>query len=406
MGETGRLAEKERSILSTLKLGYARHIVQAQILILLLYGLTVSSLPIHILWGVDPLLGLSAALAGQVLPVRLLIVGSAMLLASLILGRAFCGWICPLGFIQDILYTIRRLVGRLWRRPQICEEGRTLTSSSHLTVCRGDEVIGHIIWAKGLLEEAGEIQAEKGLRSLLERQAKGGMNFAELREIRLKNEFRGKVEKGEILKLFEEFARDRGLGGIAVVSNDASITSILRERGYEEVAAGRRGSVFVSSLRRKVEIPESLRYMKYALLLGGLIMAAMAGWTILEWITPLSVVPRALGPIYGPREGVLVGLMVLIVAIVLTLLTEKRAWCRYVCPLGALLSLPSARKLIGVRLNVRRCIRCLRCERACTMGVIDVKGQFGLRWDSECIACLACRDACPVDAIGLTLQRE
>jgi polyferredoxin len=406
MGRTGVIIEEDRSILSSLKLGYLRHVVQAQVLILVLYGLAVSSLPIHILWRVDPILGISAALAGEVLPVRFLMVGGAMLLASLIVGRAFCGWICPLGFILDLLHSVRRLPGRLGRGPRICEGVRPRPSSSHLMFCiGGDRVIGHVIWVKVTDEGLGEPSAEGAIRGFVKDHADAG-DFAEIREISLKGEFGGKVQKRKVLRLFEEFARDRRFAGIAAVANDPSTVSILREGGYQQIAAGRWGRAFAIELGKGPKIPESLRYLKYALLLGGLVMAAIAGWTFLEWITPLSVAPRGLGPIYGPAEGILVGLVVLVVAIAFTALTEERAWCRYVCPLGALLSLPSARKLVGIRLNVRRCIRCLRCERACTMGVIDVKGQSGLRWDSECIACMACRDACPVDAIGLAVQRE
>jgi NAD-dependent dihydropyrimidine dehydrogenase PreA subunit len=41
----------------------------------------------------------------------------------------------------------------------------------------------------------------------------------------------------------------------------------------------------------------------------------------------------------------------------------------------------------------------LKCDEQCTMGVLDVGNQSGLRWDSECILCMACRDICPTKAI-------
>lgn len=246
-------------MLSTYKIRYIRHIIQAQILVLLIFAVTAHDLPIHVLWRVDPLLGISAALAGKVVAVRFIFLGIVMLAAALLLGRAFCGWICPLGFVQD------------------------LTS----------------------------------------------------------------------------------FGG------------------------------------KKRWMSEKLRYLKYAILLGGLIMAVALGWTFLEWLTPMSILPRALGPIWGPREGILIGIPILLIAVVFAALTEKRAWCRYICPLGAVLGVPSAKKVVGITLDEEKCIRCMKCQRSCTMGIIDVKGQYGLRWDSECIACLTCRDACPVGAIGL-----
>jgi len=248
----------DRSLLSGIKFRYIRHIVQAQILILVLYALTNYSLPIRLLWHVDPLLGISAALSGAVKPAPLLMLGAAMLAGSVALGRAFCGWICPLGFVQD------------------------LTSFG----------------------------------------------------------------------------------------------------------------------KRKSWMPETLRYVKYVILAAGLIMPILAGWTFLEWVTPMSVLPRALGPFWGPYDSLALGLVVFLLAVLIAAATEKRAWCRYVCPLGAILSLPASKKAIGISVNEERCIKCLRCERACTMGIIDIRGQSGLRWDSECILCLACRDACPKNAIG------
>ena len=91
-----------RRFLSTIKFRYIRHIVQAQVLVLILYAVTNYSLPIRLLWHVDPLLSISAALSGDVTPAPFLMLGAAMLVGSIALGRAFCGWICPLGLVQDL----------------------------------------------------------------------------------------------------------------------------------------------------------------------------------------------------------------------------------------------------------------------------------------------------------------
>ncbi len=399
------IAAKEGSLTSTFKLGYLRHMVQAQILIMTVYGLAVASFPIHVLWRVDPLLGASAALAGQLLPVRFLIAGLAMLLASMVLGRAFCGWICPLGFAQDLVYPIRELARRLGRGPGICDYGARPSGPPHLMICRGKDVIGHVIWGGAGIDDAGRRLSEDGRREVLAMLPDDRKGYLELREIWLRSEYRGRDYELKILRLFEDFARGRGHAAIVAMPRDGATVSLLRNAGYEEVALAGSDRALFSSLGGRLSIPEGLRYIKYALLLGGLIMAAVAGWTILEWLNPLSVVARALSPIHGQRRGLLLGIAAFTAAILLTALTGRRAWCRYVCPLGAVLSLPSARKLVGIKLNERRCIRCLRCEGSCTMGIIDVEGQSGLRWDSECIACLKCRDVCPADAIGLEWRK-
>ncbi len=389
-----------KSIVSTLKLGYLRRVIQAQVLVTVLFAVTAFSLPVRILWSLDPLLGISAALAGQVLPIRILIVGISMLVASFVVGRGFCGWICPLGFLQDLAWSAGDSLGKVVRGLRVYEESAVATDPSHLMISKGrKEVIGHVIWKEG----AGREWWDDPEREALDKLGGDRGDSGELREIWLTEKHREKGLEKKVLSLFEGFARDRGLTSIVASPIRPSTVSLLKEGGYEEVTVADDHKVFRRLLRRKLGMPEELRYIKYVLLVGGLVMSLVAGWTILEWLTPLSIVPRALGPLWGPRDGMILSILLVLVALALLALSEKRFWCRYVCPLGAVLSLPSGRKAIGIRLDDRKCIKCLKCERGCPMGVIDVKGQSGLRWDSECIACLNCRDNCPTDAIGLAI---
>ena len=73
-----------------------------------------------------------------------------------------------------------------------------------------------------------------------------------------------------------------------------------------------------------------------------------------------------------------------------------RFWCRYLCPLGAFLSLISPLGLFKRRVN-NDCNECLKCQEACPMGAIseDPKGTHL----PECIQCRTCAKVCPQDAI-------
>lgn len=87
-------------------------------------------------------------------------------------------------------------------------------------------------------------------------------------------------------------------------------------------------------------------------------------------------------------------LLFIVIMIVLSVIF-KNFWCRYLCPYGALLSLPALLSPLGIMRNKESCINCGRCSRACPN---DIKVETKSRVNSlECTACLNCTQACPVD---------
>ena len=74
-----------------------------------------------------------------------------------------------------------------------------------------------------------------------------------------------------------------------------------------------------------------------------------------------------------------------------------RFWCRYLCPLGALLSLISPLGLFKRRVS-QDCNQCLVCQKTCPMGAID---EEPTRTHSpECIQCRSCAEICPEEAVS------
>lgn len=70
-----------------------------------------------------------------------------------------------------------------------------------------------------------------------------------------------------------------------------------------------------------------------------------------------------------------------------------RAFCRFLCPLGALYSLLSRLALLGVKVDGERCVDCGACLRVCPMDIRSVG-------DRECVHCGTCIDVCPTRAIS------
>jgi len=72
----------------------------------------------------------------------------------------------------------------------------------------------------------------------------------------------------------------------------------------------------------------------------------------------------------------------------------RSAWCRYLCPYGALLGLLSWAGPMRIRRDKDICVQCGRCSASCPGGIpVHLKDDV---LSSECVGCMRCRSVCPV----------
>ena len=98
--------------------------------------------------------------------------------------------------------------------------------------------------------------------------------------------------------------------------------------------------------------------------------------------------------------GILIGLLF---ALVVALnFIRPRFWCRYVCPLGALLGMAGKNPVVRVQTDTDKCNDCMQCVVNCQGGASpDGKAQWK---PSECFFCWNCKSDCPLDAIHIQLE--
>ena len=139
-------------------------------------------------------------------------------------------------------------------------------------------------------------------------------------------------------------------------------------------------------------VDRALRYVRFVSLAAILLVSA---GTVTLWFSGFGpyLTLFSLHWLFEPDlASMWPALLVLGLVLAASLLVE-RAWCRYLCPLGGLLSVLGHLSILRVRRSTTACTGCNLCVKPCPVG-IDVSKPVAAV-STDCIGCLECVAACP-----------
>ena len=161
-------------------------------------------------------------------------------------------------------------------------------------------------------------------------------------------------------------------------------------------------------------VTRALSYLKYILL--AVFVVGITLWyglvdettvpAFCKYICPAGTSEGAIGLLSNPANAddfSLLGIFftrkyIIMLFIALLCILCYRAFCRFLCPLGAIYGLFNRFSIIGVRVDKSLCNSCGACVKSCQMDVRHVG-------DHECINCTKCMDVCTQKAISLKAGR-
>ncbi|MCX5853328.1 MAG: 4Fe-4S binding protein [Deltaproteobacteria bacterium] len=148
------------------------------------------------------------------------------------------------------------------------------------------------------------------------------------------------------------------------------------------------------------------RMTKYGVLAGAVGGSYALGFQAFCTICPIGTLCRS----YGVQSFFKSAELAIVPALASLEIAQRRSWCRYFCPVGALLGLTATLRLIKIVIGAKKCKKfsCIQCAEVCPVGIIEAdqlrEGISPKIPMTECIMCLRCIDRCPYGAAKICFR--
>ena len=187
------------------------------------------------------------------------------------------------------------------------------------------------------------------------------------------------------------------------------LTVIIFRRGFCGVICpfGTINELLGKITKKKITIPKNvdskLRWIKYIVLIAILIGTAITGTLVFREYDPFVTFfhfGKGLFWDYNAEEAALYAISgSILVIVLLAAIFIERAWCKYLCPLGAITAMFSKIGFTKISRNKKTCIDCKICDKNCPMNV-DVSTVDEVK-SAECIDCGICVNSCPKKSLDI-----